>query len=204
MPVLAVDDVLEDGQSLGIIVTEHQHAGVVSGGSAAGCTALGPFTTFIARRKQGHGLNEVGLDLVEDHVLGNVLSVHGLNGRVLGILGEKRDFLIISGEMVICQGPQEQGLSLDTVHCSAAQSVVRNLGQDEVAAVHHVEVVTPGPLVADIDLAGGVEIVIREIPLLRSVPHLVAADCVQRVSHAGEGTLQTDSVVAGYERLLEV
>ena len=66
------------------------------------------------------------------------------------------------------------------------------------------EVVTPRPLVADVDLAGGIEIVIREIPLLGGVPHLVAADCVKRVTDAGEGTFQADAVVAGYKRLLKV
>ena len=66
------------------------------------------------------------------------------------------------------------------------------------------EVVTPGPLVADVDLAGGVEVVIREVPLLGGIPYLVAADGVQGIAHAGESAFQTDAVIAGDERLLEV
>ena len=66
------------------------------------------------------------------------------------------------------------------------------------------EVVSPGPLVADIDLAAGIEVVVGKVPLLGGVPHLVAADGVQGVAHTGEGAFQADAVVAGDERLLEV
>ena len=204
MAILAVDDVLEDREGLGILVAEHQHTGVVSGRRTVGGTALGPLTALVAAGKQRHGLQEVALDLVEDHILGDVLRVHRLDGRVLGVIGKERNFLIVSDQGVVSQRTEEQGLALDPVDVGAGHPVVRDLGEYEVATVHHVEVVTPGPLVADVDLAGGVEVVVREIPLLGGVPHLVAADGVQRVADTGEGTFQADAVVAGYKRLLEV
>ena len=142
--------------------------------------------------------------MVEDDVLGHILGIHGLDGVILAVLDEQRNLLVVGGEGVVGERPQEQGLSLDPVDARTGQAGLLDAGEDEVAAVHHVVVVTPGPLVADIDLAGGVEVVVREVPLLGGVPHLVAADGVQGVAHAGEGALQADAVVAGHERLFEV
>ena len=202
--ISAGNDVLEHGKGFVILVAEHQGTGIVTGSGAAGSTAIGPLSAGILGGKQGDGVFEVGLDLVEDFVLAHVAGVHALDGGVLLIVGEQRDGLIIGGQVVVGQGTQEQGLSLDAVDPGIGAFQAGDAGENQVATVHHMEVVSPGPLVADVDLAVGIEVVIGQVPLLGGVPHLVAADGVQGVTHTGEGTLQADTVVAGDEGLVQV
>ena len=86
--VRGIQEVLQDGEGLAVLVAEHQHAGVVAGGGAASGASLGPLTADVALGQEGHRLGEVLLHLVQDLVLGHVLGVDGLQGAVLGVVRE--------------------------------------------------------------------------------------------------------------------
>ena len=97
MAIGAVDDILEERERIGVVMAEHVGAGEVTGGGTLGGPSLGPLTARIAGWKELERLIQVGLDVVEDHVLGDVLGIHGLNGAILAVFDEQRNLLVVGG-----------------------------------------------------------------------------------------------------------
>ena len=204
MAVVAFDDVLEHGICLLVLVTEHKGPCVVASRSAAGRPSGRELAAVVTGGQHEHGLAEIALYLVEHLVLRALFGVHGLYRRILRIVREEGHLLVVGGQFVVCESPQEQGLTLDLVVGLLVESGHVDLGKHEVAAVDHMIAVAPYPQVAYLVGINRVEVVIRQVPLLGGVPHLVAAHGVHSIADAREGALETDPVVAGDYGLLEI
>ena len=164
---MAADDGAEHGECLAVLVALHQSTGVITGGSTAGGTSQGPLTASITRRQQRDSLLEVLLHLIEHVVVVAVCGIESVEGGISAVVGNQWRVLVITGEVVVGQAADEEGLSLDALHLIVQCSIVfSSTGEDEVTYINGVIPLTPRPE-SDVCRRSGVQIVEFLVPNLR-------------------------------------
>ena len=196
-------DVLEDCESLGELVAEHEGACVVAGSGAASGTAFGKLTADALAGEHDHSLLEVGLDLVEHLVVGVDAGIETIEVGVGRVVGYEAALVVICGEGVVGEATDEERLTLDLVVGVLGERDLLDLLEDIVATVDGMVAVAPNPLVADFVDRGLVECVVGPVPDEAWVVDFVATHGVHGVAYTGECAFETEAVVAGDDGFLE-
>ena len=206
-------DILENGQSLAILVAHHQCTGIVAGSGTTGGATFCPLAANSLGRQQRHSFCEVLLNMIEHAIILSIAisiaflivgSIQTVQSLIIVIICNQSRILIVASQIIVSQTTNEQGLSLDALIAVTQRTVViGNARQDEITYIDGVVPVTPRPLV-DFVSDRVIQIVEWHIPNLRRVPYFVTTGDIKIITHAGVCALHADVVVASNDTFFQI